>query len=316
MTQNWVEKIENLHISVLLQELVENAKFFKDRKNIVVDCTLWLAWHASKIIELLNPGDIFVWFDADKDNLALAKKRLEGIRDDIEIKLINSNFLYIKEELEKVGINEITYVYYDLWLSSVHFDDASKGFSFRETGPLDMRLDRTSKLKAYDVVNYYSLNDLIKIFREYWEENMSTRIAKSIVEARLLKTIDTTTDLAEIINKISFQPQVKARIFQAIRIEVNKELENLEKSLSDAIELLVNWWRIFAISFHSLEDRIVKQTLKREERDCICSDIICTCHHIKSLKNLYKKPILPTEEEQKANSRSRSAKARVAEKII
>lgn len=316
MQQNWVEKIENLHISVLLQELVENWNIFKDRKNIVVDCTLWLAWHASKIIEKLNAWDIFVWFDADKDNLALAQKRLEGIRWDIEIKLINSNFVNIKTELEKVWINEITYVYYDLWLSSVHFDDATKWFSFRETGPLDMRLDKTSKLKAYDVVNYYSLNDLVRIFREYGEENMSTRIAKSIVEARLLKAIETTTDLAEIINKISFVPQVKARIFQAIRIEVNKELENLEKSLIDAIQMLVKWWRIFAISFHSLEDRIVKQTFKREERDCICSDIICTCHHKKSLKNLYKKPILPTAEEQKENSRSRSAKARVAEKII
>lgn len=315
MTEISCENIKSLHISVLLEELLENLKIFKNRQNIVVDCTLWLAGHASKVIEKLNPWDIFIWFDADIENLKLAKKRLDDIRSDIKIELINSNFLNIKSELEKRWITEITFVYYDLWLSSVHFDDASKWFSFRETWPLDMRLDKTNKLKAYDVVNYYSLNDLIKIFREYWEENMSSRIAKAIVERRILKPIETTTDLAELINKISFMPQVKARIFQAIRIEVNKELENLEKSMKDSIELLVTWWKIFAISFHSLEDRIVKQTIKKEERDCICSDIICTCKHKKSLKNLTKKPILPTENEIKLNSRRRSAKARIAEKI-
>lgn len=309
------ENISQLHISVLLDELLDNLKIFKNRQNIVVDCTLGLAWHASKVIEKLNPGDIFIWFDADIDNLKLAKKRLENIRWDIKIELINSNFVNLKEELEKRWISEITFVYYDLWLSSVHFDDSSKWFSFREDGPLDMRLDKNTKLKASDVVNNYSLNDLIKIFREYWEENMSTRIAREIVERRILKQIETTKDLAEIINKISFVPQVKARIFQAIRIEVNKELENLEKSLNDSIKMLVSGGKIFAISFHSLEDRIVKQTIKKEERDCICNDIICTCKHKKTLKNWSRKPILPSQKEQKENPRSRSAKARVAEKI-
>jgi len=229
---NSCEKVEDLHISVLLDELVWAIKVHPDRKNIIVDCTLGLAGHACKMIEKMNSGDTFIGFDADENNLKLAKERIEkSNKNKIEVILIHSNFLNLKEWLLEHWITSITGIYYDLWLSSVHIDNPARWFSFQNDGPLDMRFD------------------------------------------------------------------------------------NLEISLHDAIELLETDGNIFAISFHSLEDRIVKQKFKRESKDCICRDIICSCGHTKSLKILTKKPILPTEEEQKQNSRSRSAKARHAKKI-
>lgn len=310
-----IKDIEKKHISVLLNELVDSIDIKKDEKNIIVDCTLGMWWHASKMIEKMNSGDIFVWFDADIKNLELARIRLDEVNKNkkVEIHLINSNFWNIKDELEKIWIKEITWIYYDLWLSSLHLDEADRWFSFMNDGPLDMRLDKTKWKTAADIVNSYKDSELREIFLKYWEEPGANKISKLIVENRRKKRFETTLELAKI---IPWPIKVKSRIFQAIRIEVNEELEVLEKSLLDAIKILKKEWNIFVISFHSLEDRITKNIFRDESRDCICDDIICSCLHKKSIKILSKKPILPSEEEIKQNPRSRSAKARLAKKII
>lgn len=310
-----IKDIEKKHISVLLNELVDSIDIKKDEKNIIVDCTLGMWWHASKMIEKMNSGDIFVWFDADIKNLELARIRLDEVNKNkkVEIHLINSNFWNIKDELEKIWIKEITWIYYDLWLSSLHLDEADRWFSFMNDGPLDMRLDKTKWKTAADIVNSYKDSELREIFLKYWEEPGANKISKLIVENRRKKRFETTLELAKI---IPWPIKVKSRIFQAIRIEVNKELEVLEKSLLDAIKILKKEWNIFVISFHSLEDRITKNIFRDESRDCICDDIICSCLHKKSIRILSKKPILPSEEEIKQNPRSRSAKARLAQKII
>jgi len=323
---NLSENIWKKHISVLLNELVDSIEIFEDRQNIIVDCTLWMAGHFIEIAKKLNPWDIIIWFDADLKNLWLAKQRITSslkninfienkIKEDlnkINILLINDNFWNLKEKLENIGIEKITWIYYDLWLSSLHLDEADRWFSFMQEGPLDMRLNKTKWQTAANIVNSYTAKDLREIFLKYWESSQANKIAHKIVELRKQKKFETTSNLAEI---ISGPPKEKAKIFQALRIEVNKELEMLEKSLNNAIKLLEKDWIIFVISFHSLEDRITKQIFKRETRDCICSDLICSCHHKKSLKLLNKKPIIPTENEIKNNPRSRSAKARIAKKL-
>ena len=179
-----------------------------------------------------------------------------------------------------------------------------------------MRFDRTKWKTALDIVNSYRKEDLRRILLEYWEEPFCNQISQKIVETRKKKKFETTKDLSDLIWSVSKFAKSKNRVFQALRIEVNNELENMETSIKDGIDLLEKWWIIFVISFHSLEDRIVKNIFRRESRDCICRDMVCTCKHTKVLKKLNKKPILPTEEEVKENSRSRSAKARFAEKIV
>jgi 16S rRNA (cytosine1402-N4)-methyltransferase len=226
--------------------------------------------------------------------------------------LINSNFWNLRKELEKIWITKITWIYYDLWLSSLHIDQAERWFSFMQDWPLDMRFDKSKWKTASDIVNSYKTEELKEIFSKYWEEPKSSKIAKLIVERRKKKLFEKTIDLAEI---IPWNVKVKSRIFQAVRIEVNKELENLEKSLNEAINLLEKDSVIFVISFHSLEDRITKNIFKREMKDCICKDLICSCKHKKRLKLINKKPIVPWEFEIKNNPRSRSAKARCAKKI-
>lgn len=312
--QDWLDP---RHISVLYNELIESIEVFDNKQNIIVDCTLWLAWHAVWIIKKLKKWDIFVWFDADAQNLDLAKEKIDSLnRDDIKIILINSNYVSLEEELEKAWINHITWIYFDLWLSSLHLDEAERWFSFRLEWPLDMRLDKTTWKTASDIIKSYSTRELFHIFKDYWEEPLSWKIANKIEdEKKDWNKFETTSDLSNAIDKVSKHAKVKTRIFQALRIEVNKELENLKISLEKAIKLLEKDGKIFVISFHSLEDRITKQLFKLESKDCICSDLICSCKHKASLKLLNKKPILPTEEEIELNQRSRSAKARLAKKI-
>lgn len=309
-----IKNIENKHIPVLLQELVENIKIFNDKQNVIVDATLWMGGHASEVIKKMIAWDIFIGFDADIKNLELAKIRLDEVNKDKKIKiyLINSNFLFLKEELEKIWIKNITWIYYDLWISSVHIDEADRWFSFMKDWPLDMRLDKSKWKTASDIVNSYKREDLREIFLKYWEEPKSNRIAEKIIELRKKTKIKRTSELSELIGK---DIKTKSRIFQALRIEVNSELDNLEKSLREAIKLLDKEWNIFVISFHSLEDRIVKNIFKEESRDCICEDLVCSCGHKKSLKLISKKPLIPTKEELELNKRSRSSKARAAKKI-
>ena len=317
-----VKRDAQIHTSVLLEELVGNVILFQDKKNIVVDMTLWLAGHASQIIQQMNSGDIFIGFDADKRNLSLAKQKLDQLQTQtknspqVQIILIHSNFAELQVKLMEHNIHHITGIYYDLWVSSLHFDEAERGFSLRLEWPLDMRFDTHTGKTAADILNSYEEKDLFQIFKEYGEEPHARKIAARIITARKLKKFRTTYDLNDFLEtEINTHIKTKMRVFQALRVEANAELENLKKSLTQAIDLLETHGTIFVISFHSLEDRIVKQYFKRETRDCICSDLICKCWHQKSLKLLTKKPILPSQEEQKSNSRSRSAKARVAQKI-
>lgn len=312
----------NIHTSVLLDELVWAIDIRNERQNIIVDATLGLAGHACKMLEKMNPWDIFIGFDADIRNLALARERLEKTKTqffpsgDIEIVLIHSNFENLREQLLQHNIQSITGIYYDLGVSSLHFDEAERWFSLRLEGPLDMRFDTREWKTAADILNYYEEKDLFQILKEYGEEPHARKIAARVISQRKVKKFVSTTDLTNFLDtEINSHIKTKTRVFQALRIEVNSELDTIKKSLSQAIELLEPEWNIFVISFHSLEDRIVKHIFKRETRDCICQDIICSCKHKKSLKVISKKPILPTETEQKENSRSRSAKARHAQKI-
>ncbi|MDD3302724.1 MAG: 16S rRNA (cytosine(1402)-N(4))-methyltransferase RsmH [Candidatus Gracilibacteria bacterium] len=308
--------MEGIHIPVLLNELVSSIKIDKNKQNIIVDCTLGLGGHAKEIINKMHKNDIFIGFDADIRNLKLATKNLENINNDVKKIFINSNYVNLKEELNKIKINNITGIYYDLGISSLHVDEADRGFSFKYDGPLDMRFDTNSGLPASNIVNTYNEIELTKIFSEYGEEPASKKIAKKIIEKRKSGFKFTKTkDLADLIDEITKFPKTKARIFQSLRIETNKEIENLKISLKDAINLLETGGSIFIISFHSLEDRVVKNIFREETKDCLCKDLICTCKHKKNLEIQTKKPIIPTLEEEKINKRSRSAKARYAIKI-
>lgn len=308
------------HIPVLLNELVDSIEIAWDRQNIVVDCTLGLAGHASEIIKKLNKWDIFVWFDADEDNLKNASLNIdknvwEYIKEkNIKIYLINSNFRNLKWELNKIWIDKISWIYYDLGVSSVHFDDENKWFSFRWEGILDMRFDRKSGITAKDIINKYSENDLYRVFREYGEEKKSKFIINNILKTRSEKEIKTTKDLLEIIESSSFDPKSKLRVFQALRIEVNDEFGALKGSLQDAVKLLDIGWIISVISFHSLEDRIVKQTfnefIKTEINQITGMNITKPV-----LEKVYKKPLIPKQNELDSNPRSRSSKLRVLKKI-
>jgi len=303
---------EKKHIPVLFNELVNFIEIFDNKQNIIVDCTLGMAGHAIAIIEKMNKNDIFIGFDADDRNLKQAKQNIEKINPKAKIILINSNFINLKEELNKIWIDKITWIYYDLGISSLHIDEAERWFSFSKNWPLDMRLDKNHWKTAKDIVNSYTASKLREIFIKYWESSQANKISHKIVELRKKKKFETTFDLAEI---IAGWPKEKSKIFQALRIEVNKELEAIEVSVPDAIKLLEKDWKIFVISFHSLEDRIIKNIFRQETKDCICSDLICSCHHKKSLKLPSRKPIIPTKEEIEFNSRSRSAKARMAIKL-
>ncbi len=311
------KKIKESHIPVLFHELVGSAEISASEKNIIIDCTLGFWWHAKEIIKKMKKWDIFIWFDADEKNLNLARENISSTLEEKEVEsiFIHSNFLYLKEELEKRAIDFVTYIYYDLWLSSMQVDDGERGFSFKNDGPLDMRFDKSKWKSAFEVVNFYKKDQLIKIFREYGEENLAKKIAENIETERKKKKITTTKELANIIDTVRWDPKTKARIFQAIRIEVNNELENIEISIKNALEKLKKWGRIFIITFHSLEDRIVKNILRDESKDCICSELVCNCKHKKTIKVLTKKPIIPSVEETKNNPRARSAKARIWEKI-
>jgi len=318
MTKKKEKSFKDLHKSVLLKELTEWMKIDKNKQNIIVDCTLWMWWHAREIIKRLNKWDLFIWFDVDIRNLDIAKPELEKEFSGswVELKFINDNFVNLRQRLEEMWINRITWIYYDLWISSLHVDEANRWFSFKLNWPLDMRFDTSKWITASYIINSYTKDDLIRIFREYGEEPSSKKIAEEIIlEREKWVKFNTTKELSDLIWRVSRFPKSKARIFQALRIETNRELEAIKKSIADAIDMLEIWWIIFVISFHSLEDRIVKNIFKLESKDCICNELVCVCKHRKKLKVLTKKPIIPTSEEIKLNPRSRSAKARIAVKI-
>ena len=301
------------HITVLLNEAIEYLNIKED--GIYVDCTLGGAGHSSKILEKLSSGHLYC-FDQDDYAINVSKDRLSKIGKNYTI--IKANFKDLKTELEKLNVFKVDGILYDLGVSSFQFDDESRGFSYNSDARLDMRMDRSQKLSAYEVVNEYSYNDLTRIFYMYGEEPFSNKIAKKIVESR---PITTTLELVDVIKSSLPQKVLNSkghpakRIFQALRIEVNDELKVFEKSLNDAINLLNKDGRIVVISFHSLEDRIAKVIFKENSTINIPKGLPIINNEIPNLELITKHPILPTEAELENNNRAHSAKMRVVRKL-
>ena len=308
------------HYSVLLNETIENLNIKPD--GIYVDGTLGGGGHAYQVASRLSEKGRLIGIDQDADAIAAAGERLKEFGDKITI--IRSNYANMKEELHRIGVEKVDGIVLDLSVSSFQLDTPERGFTYRdENAPLDMRMDDRQSLTAKDIVNGYSEMDLYRIIRDYGEDKFAKNIAKHIVQERAKKPIETTGELTEIIRaSIPMKVQVTGghpakRTFQAIRIELNKELEVLQNNLDDMIDLLNPGGRICIITFHSLEDRIVKTNFKRNENPCTCpSDFpVCVCGKKSKGKVVTRKPILPSEEELEVNSRSKSAKLRVFERV-
>ena len=308
------------HYSVLLNETIENLNIKPD--GIYVDGTLGGGGHAYQVASRLSEKGRLIGIDQDADAIAAAGERLKEFGDKITI--IRSNYSNMKEELHRIGVEKVDGIVLDLGVSSFQLDTPERGFTYRdESAPLDMRMDDRQSLTAKDIVNGYSEMELYRIIRDYGEDKFAKNIAKHIVQERAKKPIETTGELTEIIRaSIPMKVQVTGghpakRTFQAIRIELNKELEVLQNNLDDMIDLLNPGGRICIITFHSLEDRIVKTNFKRNENPCTCpSDFpVCVCGKKSKGKVVTRKPILPSEEELEVNSRSKSAKLRVFERV-
>jgi len=301
------------HYTVMLNEAVDALECGGKEDKIYVDCTLGGGGHSELILQRISPEGRLIAFDVDDEAIAYAKKRLKEYPN---LTIVKSSYTNIKSELKKLGIEKITGgVILDLGASYHQLTKAERGFSFSKDAPLDMRFDINSEFSAYDVVNTYKEDDLVRIFSEYGEERFSKRIAKRIVEVRFKKKIETTGELADII--VNCTPRIKSsvhpatRVFQAIRIEVNNELKNVNIVLHDILDLIDIGGIISVLSFHSLEDRIVKQFFKFESQKCRCNEMICKCAPPR-IELVNKKPITATMEELKENPPSRSAKLRIA----
>ena len=306
------------HYSVMLEEIIASLNIKSD--GIYVDATLGYAGMSKEILKKLNTKGFLVAFDQDEEAVNYSKQVLENISSNF--KIIATNFVHLKEELAKLNIYEIDGIIFDLGFSSPQIDDEERGFSFMKDAPLDMRMDKRSSLTAQDIVNTYKEEKLTEIFFAYGEEKMAKVISRGIGKYRSTKKISRTLELVEVIKasvgaKYFYQAHPERKIFQALRIEVNKELEVLEKVLPDAIKMLKKGGRISVITFHSLEDKIVKNTFKKysEVPEELKGLPFVPEEYQPILKIINKKVITPTEEELKINSRSHSAKLRIAERI-
>lgn len=306
------------HKSVLLDEVIENLNIRPD--GTYVDGTLGGAGHSSVIASKLNAAGRLIGIDQDAAAIETATERLAPFGDRITI--VRSNYRSVKEIVNKYSPEGVDGILLDLGVSSYQLDTAERGFGYKTDAPLDMRMDQRQAVSAREIVNEYSENDLYRIIRDYGEDKFAKNIAKHIVMARQIKPVETTFELNEII-KASIPAKMRAtgghpskRTFQAIRIECNRELEVLKDSLSDMIEVLKPGGRLAIITFHSLEDRIVKKAFKDAEDPCICPPEfpVCVCGRKPLGTVITKKPILPGEEETEENSRAKSAKLRVFEK--
>lgn len=305
--------MEFKHYTVMKKEAVDALEC--QRGKLYVDCTLGGGGHSELILQRISPEGRLIAFDIDNDAIKAASERL---KDYDNLTIVKDSYVNIKKVLHNLGIEKIDGgVLFDLGASYHQFNKAERGFSFSKEAPLDMRFNQESDFSAYDVVNSYSEADLVRIFSEYGEEHFSKRIAKKIVEERRVKKICTTTELANLI--VAATPRVKSqihpatRVFQAIRIEVNHELQNVKNTLNDVLDLLEVGAIISVISFHSLEDRIVKHLFKYHSEKCHCAknQMICTCPPPK-LELINKKPLTASEQEIRENPPSRSAKLRIA----
>lgn len=307
------------HVSVLLFECID-ALNIRDGYTYV-DCTTGGGGHSLEIAKRLGPNSRLICFDRDKDAIAAAKKRLKDYLD--KITFINDNFSGLERVIKEYGIDNLGGVLADLGCSSYQFDTPERGFSYMHDARLDMRMDTDSPLSAYEIVNSYSEEALKRIIYDYGEERFAPRIASAICKSRSEHPITTTHELTEIIKGAipsaarADGPHPAKRTFQAIRIEVNGELDAITPLIDSAAKNLVPGGRIAVISFHSLEDRLVKQGFKSLLGGCTCpKDFpVCICGRKPVIKEISRKPILPTEEELENNPRSRSAKLRVAEKL-
>ena len=308
------------HVSVLLNETVDSVVTNPD--GIYVDCTLGGAGHAHAVGERLSSQGMIIGLDQDEDALAVARQRLSDLT--CQVMTIPTNFSDLKHALEEQGIYEVDGFIFDLGVSSYQLDTPERGFTYRsEDAPLDMRMDKRQRLTARDIVNDYSEAELFRIIRDYGEDRFAKNIAKHIVQARKEKPIETTGELNAIIRgAIPMKVQVTGghpskRTYQAIRIELNHELDVLRDTLDTMIDLLNDGGRICIITFHSLEDRIVKSNFKKNENPCTCPSNfpVCVCGKKSKGRVVTRKPVLPSEKELEENSRSKSAKLRVFERV-
>lgn len=306
------------HTSVLLEETVNGLDIKPD--GIYADATLGGGGHAYEVCSRLGDKGRFIGIDQDAAAIEAASARLSGFGEKVTI--IRSNYCEMKSKLHAIGVEKMDGIVLDLGVSSYQLDTAERGFSYRSDAPLDMRMDQRQQMTARDIVNTYSETDLYRVIRDYGEDRFAKNIAKHIVTEREKAPIETTGQLNEIIRhaipmkfqKTSGHPS--KRTFQAIRIELNRELEVLRDSLDDMIDMLNPGGRICIITFHSLEDRIVKSAFRKNENPCTCPSHfpVCVCGNVSKGKVITKKPILPGEEELEHNSRSKSAKLRIFER--
>lgn len=310
--------MEFKHVSVLLEECIEALNIKK--QGYYVDCTMGGAGHSSHIVSKLNNDGRLIGIDQDTDALKAARQKLKDYNNVI---YVHNNFHNIYDILEELDIEKVDGILMDLGVSSYQLDAGERGFSYMQDAPLDMRMNRDREFSAYDVINSYSEEDLYRIIKDYGEERFSKRIASFIVKRRNEKPIETTLELVDIIKAAipakarRDGPHPAKRTFQAIRIEVNGELEILDKAIDDSVKKLNSNGRLAIITFHSLEDRIVKNKFRDLENPCKCPKEfpICACGKKPTVKVLSRKAIAPSDEEIEVNPRSRSAKLRVLEKI-
>lgn len=310
--------MEFVHKSVLLKETVDSLNVTPE--GVYADGTLGGGGHSEEILKRLGPSGRLIGIDRDEEALRAATERLKAFEG--RFRAVHSNYGDMPEVLKKLGVEKVNGILLDLGVSSYQLDKAERGFSYMADAPLDMRMDQSQKMTAYDIVNDYSEYDLTRIIREYGEDKCARSIASNIVKAREVKPVSTTGELVEIIRQsIPMKLQKSGghpakRTFQAIRIELNQELTVLKECIDGLIDCLAEGGRLSIITFHSLEDRIVKEAFRRNEKPCTCppSFPVCVCGKKSKGFVVTRKPCLPTDEEMSSNSRAKSAKLRVFEK--
>ena len=313
--------MEFSHKSVLLQETIEGLAIRED--GTYVDGTLGGGGHAFYVCERLSDKGRFIGIDQDAAAIEAASSRLAPYKDRVKLDVVRSNYGNLPQVLDELHLDGVDGIVLDLGVSSYQLDTPERGFTYREDAPLDMRMDQRQELTAKDIVNEYPEMELYRVIRDYGEEKFAKNIAKHICEARKKKVIETTEELNDIIKAAipirarSVGGHPSKRTFQAIRIECNQELTILEQSIDQMIDLLNPKGRICIITFHSLEDRIVKRIFRTNENPCTCPPDfpLCVCGKTPKGKVITRKPILPSEEELRVNRRSKSAKLRIFEKI-